>query len=434
MFSQLFGKYLIESDIISEEQYEDILAKVEKTRAKLGLIAVSEGILTKEKAERINILQTQKDARFGDIAVEEGYITKEQLDMILSKQASPYIKFIQVLEEVTGIKQDKIELYIEDFRKSIGFTFEELESLKSEDIDSIVPMFAYAANPYVTRIAALALRNITRFVTDNYYIGKIEHVNNFDYRAFSGQQCEGDINTVIGFAVKDDPDGFIKIAAGYSKRGAYTLGLESYDAVGEFVNCIDGLFSSALSAENIEVEILPQFSYENQIAKGSAYVFPIYINGKEVSLYIAVDSDVSIGQMPVTRKMAVKEGSVDETGEKTTVLIVDDSGMSRMMLRDILEEAGYCIVAEASDGFEGELAYKQYEPDIVTLDITMPNMDGIECLERIMDYNPDAKVIMITAAGQQNKVIKALKIGAKKFVTKPYNVDDVLKNIKELAE
>ena len=395
MFSQLFGKYLIESDIISEEQYEDILAKVEKTRAKLGLIAVSEGILTKEKAERINILQTQKDARFGDIAVEEGYITKEQLDMILSKQASPYIKFIQVLEEVTGIKQDKIELYIEDFRKSIGFTFEELESLKSEDIDSIVPMFAYAANPYVTRIAALALRNITRFVTTNYYIGKIE-------------QCEGDINTVIGFAVKDDPDGFIKIAAGYSKRGAYTLGLESYDAVGEFVNCIDGLFSSALSAENIEVEILPQFSYENQIAKGSAYVLPIYINGKEVSLYIAVDSDVSIGQMPVTRKMAVKEGSVDETGEKTTVLIVD--------------------------GFEGELAYKQYEPDIVTLDITMPNMDGIECLERIMDYNPDAKVIMITAAGQQNKVIKALKIGAKKFVTKPYNVDDVLKNIKELAE
>ncbi len=354
--------------------------------------------------------------------------------MILSKQASPYIKFIQVLEEVTGIKQDKIELYIEDFRKSIGFTFDELESLKSEDIDSIVPMFAYAANPYVTRIAALALRNITRFVTDNYYIGKIEHVNNFDYRAFSGQQCEGDINTVIGFAVKDDPDGFIKIAAGYSKRGAYTLGLESYDAVGEFVNCIDGLFSSALSAENIEVEILPQFSYENQIAKGSAYVLPIYINGKEVSLYIAVDRDVSIGQMPVTRKMAVKEGSVDETGEKTTVLIVDDSGMSRMMLRDILEEAGYCIVAEASDGFEGELAYKQYEPDIVTLDITMPNMDGIECLERIMDYNPDAKVIMITAAGQQNKVIKALKIGAKKFVTKPYNVDDVLKNIKELAE
>lgn len=356
MFSQLFGKYLIENNIISREQFDDILARMEKTRAKLGLIAVSEGILTKEKAEKINILQTQKDARFGDIAVEEGYITEKQLETILSKQGNPYIKFIQALEEVTGIEQGKIELYVEDFRKSIGFTLEELDNLKNDDIDSIVPMFAYASNPYVTRIAALALRNITRFISNNYYIGKIEHVNTFDYRAFAGQRCEGDINTVIGFAVKNDPDGFIQIANGYSKNGSYTLGLESYDAVGEFVNCIDGLFSSALSEENIEIEILPQFSYENQIAKGSAYVLPIYINGKEVSLYIAVDSDVTIGQMPVTRKIAVKEGSVDETGEKPTVLIVDDSGLSRMMLRNILEEAGYCIVAEASDGLEGELA------------------------------------------------------------------------------
>ena len=171
MFSQLFGKYLIENDVINEGQFDDILAKMEQTRAKLGFIAVSEGILTKEKAEEINILQTQKDARFGDIAVEEGYITKEQLDTLLSKQGNPYMKFIQVLEEVTGIEQSKIDEYVEDFRKSIGFTPEELESLKNEDIDKIVPMFAYASNPYVTRIAALALRNITRFVTTNYYIG-----------------------------------------------------------------------------------------------------------------------------------------------------------------------------------------------------------------------------------------------------------------------
>lgn len=73
-------------------------------------------------------------------------------------------------------------------------------------------------------------------------------------------------------------------------------------------------------------------------------------------------------------------------------------------------------------------------PDVVTLDITMPNMDGIECLEKIMDYDPDANVIMITAAGQQNKVIKALKEGAKKFITKPYNVEDVLKNIGDMVE
>ncbi len=227
MFSQLFGKYLIENDVINEGQFDDILAKMEQTRAKLGLIAVSEGILTKEKAEEINILQTQKDARFGDIAVEEGYITKEQLDTLLSKQGNPYMKFIQVLEEVTGIEQSKIDKYVEDFRKSIGFTPEELESLKNEDIDKIVPMFAYASNPYVTRIAALALRNITRFVTTNYYIGKIEHVSSFDYRAFAGQRCEGAINTVIGFAVKNDEKAFLKIADGYSKMVHILLDLRA---------------------------------------------------------------------------------------------------------------------------------------------------------------------------------------------------------------
>lgn len=433
MFSQLFGKYLVDNKVITKEQLDEVISKMENVRAKLGFIAVSEGILTKEKAEEINILQTQKDAKFGDIAVEEGYITKEQLEDMLDKQGSTYIKFMQVLEEVSGLLQNEIETHIEEFRKNIGFAPEELEALKNDDIDKIVPMFVYASKPYITDIAALALRNITRFVTSNYYIGKIEHVNNFEYRAFAGQRCEGDVNSVIGFAVKNAPQAFIDIAKGYSKSDDFQFGLESYDAVGEFINCIDGLFSSALSNENIDIEILPQFAYENQIAKGNAYVLPIYINGCEVSLYIAVDSDVTIGQMPVTRKLAVKAGSVDE-GDKHTVLIVDDSGMSRMMLRNILEDAGYCIVAEASDGLEGELAYKQYAPDVVTLDITMPNMDGIECLEKIMDYDPDANVIMITAAGQQNKVIKALKEGAKKFITKPYNVEDVLKNIGDMVE
>ena len=403
MFSQLFGKYLVDNKVITKEQLDEVISKMENVRAKLGFIAVSEGILTKEKAEEINILQTQKDAKFGDIAVEEGYITKEQLEDMLNKQGSTYIKFMQVLEEVSGLSQNDIETHIEEFRKSIGFAPEELEALKNDDIDKIVPMFAYASKPYITDIAAL------------------------------GQRCEGDVNSVIGFAVKNDPQAFIDIAKGYSKSDDFQFGLESYDAVGEFINCIDGLFSSALSNENIDIEILPQFAYENQIAKGNAYVLPIYINGCEVSLYIAVDSDVTIGQMPVTRKLAVKAGSVDE-GDKHTVLIVDDSGMSRMMLRNILEDAGYCIVAEASDGLEGELAYKQYAPDVVTLDITMPNMDGIECLEKIMDYDPDANVIMITAAGQQNKVIKALKEGAKKFITKPYNLEDVLKNIGDMVE
>ena len=138
--------------------------------------------------------------------------------------------------------------------------------------------------------------------------------------------------------------------------------------------------------------------------------------------------------MPVLHKMRAKEGSVASENSKGTVVIVDDSGMSRKILRDILEEEGYTVVAEATDGLEGVLAYKQYMPDIITLDITMPNLDGTGALKQIKEYDDDAKVIMITAAGQQNKVIEALKIGAEKFVTKPYDKEDIIKSINEMME
>lgn len=75
----------MDNKVITKEQLDEVISKMENVRAKLGFIAVSEGILTKEKAEEINILQTQKDAKFGDIAVEEGYITKEQLEDMLNK-------------------------------------------------------------------------------------------------------------------------------------------------------------------------------------------------------------------------------------------------------------------------------------------------------------------------------------------------------------
>jgi DNA-binding NarL/FixJ family response regulator len=96
------------------------------------------------------------------------------------------------------------------------------------------------------------------------------------------------------------------------------------------------------------------------------------------------------------------------------------------MLRQILEENGYAVVAEAENGLEAVTAYREYRPDIITLDITMPQMDGVEALKEIMKFDPDAYAIMITAAGQQQKVITALKAGAAKFVMKPFMKEEVL--------
>ncbi len=108
------------------------------------------------------------------------------------------------------------------------------------------------------------------------------------------------------------------------------------------------------------------------------------------------------------------------------ILIIDDSRTSRKMLINILVNAGHTIAGEANDGISGVEMYKQLKPDIVTMDITMPVLDGIGALKQIMEYDVSAKVIMVTAAGQQNKMVEAIKIGANDFVTKPFDPDIIL--------
>ena len=108
------------------------------------------------------------------------------------------------------------------------------------------------------------------------------------------------------------------------------------------------------------------------------------------------------------------------------VLIVDDSRTSRRILRNILKESGHEIVGEAENGQIGYEKYIELDPDIVTLDITMPVLDGLGALEKIMVYDENASVIMVTAAGQKDKMVEAIKLGASEFIQKPFEPDQIL--------
>jgi two-component system chemotaxis response regulator CheY len=103
-----------------------------------------------------------------------------------------------------------------------------------------------------------------------------------------------------------------------------------------------------------------------------------------------------------------------------TALIVDDTKFMRNMLKSILTKKGIEIVAEASNGKEAVEKYKEFKPDLVTMDIIMPEVDGIQAVKEIMKINSDAKIIMCSAMGQQALVIEAIQSGAKDFVIKPF--------------
>lgn len=111
------------------------------------------------------------------------------------------------------------------------------------------------------------------------------------------------------------------------------------------------------------------------------------------------------------------------------ILIVDDSEMFREIIKDIFEKAGETVVGMAANGVEGVEMFMKLRPDITTMDITMPEMGGVEALRRIMEEDPDAKVIMVSSAGQEDKVNEAMILGACAFLQKPYELDKVLEAV-----
>ena len=115
------------------------------------------------------------------------------------------------------------------------------------------------------------------------------------------------------------------------------------------------------------------------------------------------------------------------------VLICDDAAFMRMMIKDILSKNGYNIAGEAENGLKAIEKYNELKPDLVLMDITMPEMDGIEALKKIKDSDPNATIIMCSAMGQQAMVIEAIQSGAKDFIVKPFQPERVLEAVKKVV-
>ena len=114
------------------------------------------------------------------------------------------------------------------------------------------------------------------------------------------------------------------------------------------------------------------------------------------------------------------------------ILICDDAAFMRMMIKDILTKNGYNIVGEAENGAKAVEKYAELKPDLVLMDITMPEMDGIEALKKIKAADANASIIMCSAMGQQSMVIDAIQSGAKDFIVKPFQADRVLESIRKV--
>ena len=117
-----------------------------------------------------------------------------------------------------------------------------------------------------------------------------------------------------------------------------------------------------------------------------------------------------------------------------TILIVDDAMFMRTVLKNILISKGYNVIGEASNGIEAIEKFKSLKPDLVTMDITMPEMDGIMALQELIKIDSGAKVCMVSAMGQEHIILESIKKGARDFIVKPFDADDVLSKIGKLIQ
>ncbi|MDH5643048.1 MAG: response regulator [Gemmatimonadota bacterium] len=117
-----------------------------------------------------------------------------------------------------------------------------------------------------------------------------------------------------------------------------------------------------------------------------------------------------------------------------SVLVCDDAVFMRTMISDILSQAGYEVVGEAENGVQAVEQFKALKPDLVTMDIVMPDMGGIDAVREIVKFDPEAKVLMCSAMGQQALVVEAIQAGAKDFIVKPFQPSRVLEAVQRVLE
>lgn len=282
MVEYILGNYMISKGRISGEQLAYVLNRQDQVRVKLGLIAVSEGMISLKQAEEINRLQASCDKRFGDIAVEKGYMTEAQLDKILKMQGNAYLIFVQSLVDENILKMEELEEILEEFRRENGYSVSDMEALKSDDSEKIVPLFLPENAEEYIDIVGVTVRTIIRCIDRHVYMGKAELTEAVSADNMVIQKLEGDRAEVTGFLEADG--GMIKLASVYGREEFDEADEDVLDAAGEFLNCINGLYATAMSDKSVVLDLLPPeyWAQNGQIAGSKICRVPLWIKNKKM--------------------------------------------------------------------------------------------------------------------------------------------------------
>ena len=286
MVEYILGNYLVETGKITSEQLAQTLADQDTVRVKLGLIAVAEGMMTLEQTAEVNRLQALMDKRFGDIAVQKGYLTDEQVGKLLKKQGNTYLTFIQTMVDSQFLDMEDVELVVNTFRLINGYSNSEMEDLKSDDVERIVPLFIPAEGKQFAGIISTAVKTLIRLIDRHVYVGQAEMTSTFPQKDMVSQSLQGEGGLIS--CLSEGNGALLQVCCKYGQEEFEQLDLDSLDAAGELLNCINGLFASGLSREGKFLELLPP-DYSDVTAKAKTEIckIPVFIGDKKFYFTVA---------------------------------------------------------------------------------------------------------------------------------------------------
>ena len=293
MVSSIVGNYLMEKGLLTGEQFRDILNEQQKVRVKLGLIAVAEGLMTQEEADRVNQLQAVMDRRFGDIAVEKGYLTEGQVNSLLKKQGNAYLAFAQAMENQQLMTIEQLEQILLDYRCENNFTASDMDALKSDDVDSILPLFLPVDSEAYYGIAGTAVRTLMRLVDTGLYPDKAYIMQKTEDENGALQKVEGEKGVVSALGGKGNALQFT--ASVFGQEEFASVDEDALDAIGELLNCINGLYVSECK-DGSSLELMPP-SFKTGIQgfeSRKMLVLPIHIKNDCVDLMIAIGDEIEM--------------------------------------------------------------------------------------------------------------------------------------------
>lgn len=285
MVEYILGNYLVGTGKISSEQLEVVVEQLDKIRVKLGLIAVAEGMMTLAQAEEVNRLQSVMDKRFGDIAIEKGYLTEDQIGNLLKAQGNTYMSFVQSLVNEGFVKMEEIDTVFDGYREENGFTKSDMETLKSDEPERIVPLFLTPETMKYQELIGVAVRTIIRCVDRHMYMGKVSVKEDYEVKNAAVQEVQGEGGYMAGF--EEQHGGLLKLASIFGQEDFKDIDIDALDAAGEFLNCVNGLHASALSKNGAILELMPpNLLTAATKLDGKVCLVPIYVKGMSLAFIV----------------------------------------------------------------------------------------------------------------------------------------------------